>query len=269
MEVMESYGLLASNVILSHANMLTPKEIALVKRRNAHISVSPSVELQMAMGTPACFDSERDVHSQCSIGLDCHNTTVPSIPAELRCALQASRGVENAKFVAAGKKPAKMYQTVQEAYKLGTIQAARGVGMGDQIGSLAVGKLADIIVFDALSSCMICAAQHDPVAAIVMHSTPGDIVATIVDGVVRKRDGKLESVSVPTEARPYTGPDVSSLQWSDIAQALLRSRETLQSKWEKTNFQEAKPIALKAYGFEESLRVDWGEETNGPSPTGA
>ena len=98
---MESYGLLASNVILSHANLLTANEIALVKQRNAHISVSPSVELQMAMGTPACFDRDRDVQSQCSIGLDCHNATVPSIPAEMRCALQVSRGVENDRFIAA------------------------------------------------------------------------------------------------------------------------------------------------------------------------
>lgn len=254
---MESYGLLASNVILSHANMLTPTEIALVRQRNAHISVSPSAELSMAMGTPACFDSERsELQPQCSIGLDCHNTITPSIPAEMRCALQASRGVENAKFLAAGKYPAKMYKTVQEAYALGTVQAARGIGMGDQIGSLAVGKLADIIVFDALSSCMICAAQHDPVAAIVMHSTPGDIVTTIVDGVVRKRDGKLQPVSVSPEAHTFTGSDVSSLQWMDVAMNLLKSRETLQRKWESTDFNAAKPVAMKAYGFNESLVVD-------------
>lgn len=253
---MESYGLLASNVILSHANLLTTNEIALVRRRNAHISVSPSVELQMGMGTPACFDRDRDVQSQCSIGHDCHNLCVTSIPAEIRCALQASRGVENDRFIANGKLPTKIYKTVQEAYALGTVQAARGIGMGDLIGSLAVGKLADIIVLDALSPSMVCASQHDPVAAIVMHSTPGDIVMTIVDGVVRKREGKLEPVSVVAEAYPYTGSDVSSLQWSDVAKALLESKDTIQKKVERIDFGAEKPIAMKAYGFDESSMVD-------------
>lgn len=255
-EVMESYGLLASNVILSHANMLTPNELALVKKRNAHISTSPTVELQMGMGTPACFDRERDVQSQCSIGLDCHNATLPSIPAELRCALQYSRGVENDRCFAAGKIPGKIYKTVQEAYALGTIQAARGIGMGDKIGSLAVGKLADIIVFDGLTSSMVCTAQHDPVGAIVTHSTPGDIVTTIIDGVVRKRDRRLEPVSLVPEAHPYTGSDVASLSWSQVARFLLKSRDRLQSKFEKTNFDEAKPDAQKAYGFDPALIVD-------------
>lgn len=255
-EVMESYGLLGSNVILSHANLLTTKEIALVRRRNAHISVSPSVELQMGMGTPACFDRDRDVQSQCSIGHDCHNLCVTSIPAEIRCALQSSRGVENDKFIAEGKLPAKIYKTVQEAYALGTVQAARGIRMGDQIGSLAVGKLADIIVLDALSPSMVCASQYDPVAALVMHSTPGDIVMTIVDGVVRKREGKLEPVLVDAEAYPYTGSDVSFLQWSDVAEALLRSKDRIQKKVESIDFGAEKPIAMKAYGFDGSSMVD-------------
>lgn len=254
---MESYGLLAPNVILSHANMLTPNEVALVKKRNAHISVSPTVELNMGMGTPVCFDRDRsDLQSQCSIGLDCHNATLPSIPAELRAALQHSRGVENDKILAAGKIPGKVYKTVQEAYALGTIQAARGIGMGDEIGSLAVGKLADIIIFDSLTSGMVGAAQHNPVAAIVTHSTPGDIVTTIVDGVVRKRDGKLEPVSVTPEAHPYTGSDIASLQWSQVATCLLKSRDRLQSKFEETNFDEAIPIAQKAFGYSPSLIVD-------------
>ena len=35
---------------------------------------------------------------------------------------------------------------------------------------------------------MVGAAQHDPVAAIILHSSPADIETVIVDGIVRKKD---------------------------------------------------------------------------------
>lgn len=255
-ETMEVNGLLSSSVILSHANALSPNDIALVKQRHAHISSTPSIELQMGMGTPACFDSERDIQSCSSLGVDCHNATLPSIPAEMRAALQSSRGKENDKFIAAGKTPAKMYKTVQEAYALGTLHGARALGLEDQLGSLAVGKLADIIVFDALTPSMICAAQYDPVTAIVMHSTPGDIVMTMVDGIIRKRDGKLEPVSVPAEAQGFVESGQTSLRWADVVKPLLLSRDMIQTKLDKIDFNEAKKSAMKAFGMDESLMVD-------------
>ena len=253
---MEACGLLSSSVLLSHANMLSPNDISLVKKRHAHISSTPSVELQMAMGTPACFDSQRDVQSCSSLGLDCHNVTLASIPAEMRSALANSRGREHQKFLDAGKMPARNYKTVQEAYALGTIQGARAIGFEDQSGSLAVGKLADIIVLDALSPTMICGAQQDPVTAIVMHSTPADVVMTIVDGIVRKRDGRLEPVSVCPEAQVYAGAGRSSLQWADVVKPLLKSRDAIQGRLEKIDFDEAKRAALKVFGYDESSIVD-------------
>ncbi|KAK4941642.1 hypothetical protein LTR10_018520 [Elasticomyces elasticus] len=255
-ETMEAYGLLTSSVLLSHANMLSPNDISLIKKRKAHISSTPSVELQMAMGTPACFDSQRDVQACSSLGLDCHNVTLASIPAEMRAALANARGTEHQKFLSAGKIPARAYKTVQEAYALGTIQGARAIGFEDHIGSLAVGKLADIIVLDALSPTMICGAQQDPVIAIVMHSTPADVLMTIVDGVVRKRDGKLEPVAVDHGAQAYAGTGRSSLRWADVVKPLLKSRNAIQGRLDQIDFVEAKRAAMKVFGYDESKIVE-------------
>lgn len=254
---MEAYGLLTSSVLLSHANMLSPNDISLIKKRKAHISSTPSVELQMAMGTPACFDSQRgDIQACSSLGLDCHNVTLASIPAEMRAALANARGTQHQKFLDAGKFLARVYKTVQEAYALGTIKGARAIGFEDQIGSLAVGKLADIIVLDALSPNMICGAQMDPVTAIVMHSTPADVVMTIVDGVVRKRDGKLEPVAVAQGAQAYAGAGQSSLRWADVVKPLLKSRDAIQGRLDKIDFVDAKRAAMKVFGYDESRIVE-------------
>ncbi len=48
----------------------------------------------------------------------------------------------------------RLNKTVQEVYALGTILGIRGIGRGDQIGSIAERKLADVIVFDALTPNM-------------------------------------------------------------------------------------------------------------------
>ncbi|KIX09125.1 uncharacterized protein Z518_00203 [Rhinocladiella mackenziei CBS 650.93] len=255
-EVMESCGILSPSVLLSHANFLSHSDISLVKKRNAYISSTPSVELQMSMGTPACFGNDRDIQSRSSLGIDCHNVILASIPSEMRAALLNGRGCTNAKFLASRKIPTKIYKTVQEAYALGTICGARAIGMENQVGSLAVGKLADIVVFDALSPSMICGAQYDPVTAIVMHSTPGDIIMTIIDGIVRKMDGKLQPVETTSEVQILTGIPKSTFHWSDVAKELLRTSARVQEKVDKTGFAHAKQTAMTMFGMDPSMLVD-------------
>ncbi|KIV90485.1 hypothetical protein PV10_07787 [Exophiala mesophila] len=246
---MKDCGVLDS-AILSHANMLSEADVGLIKQHNAHVSSTPSIELQMGMGVPACFDHDRDLQGSSSLGIDCHNATLASVPAEMRAALQTSRGLYNEKFLKHGKKPARVYKTVQEAYALGTIAGARAIGMENQVGSLAVGKLADIIVLDGLSPNMICGAQQDPVTAIVMHSTPADVVMTMIDGIVRKQSGRLEPIHTIDSGLDWSpGTSNSTLKWSELAEKVLETRSTLQTKIDRIDLAAAKPAVLKAFGY--------------------
>ncbi|KIV88062.1 hypothetical protein PV10_08992 [Exophiala mesophila] len=253
---MESCGLLSSSVLLSHANHLSPTDIALIKKRNAHISSTPSLELQMAMGDPACFDHRRDIASQCSLGVDCHNVTLASMPAEMRTALSYGRGVVNNEYLKLGKYPVHMYKSVQEVYALGTICGARAVGLEQEIGSLAVGKKADIIILDSLAPHMIAGAQHDPVTAIVMHSTPRDITITMVDGVIRKRDSVLLPTQATQDAHHYAEGLPSEVSWMEVAKQLLQTRETIQARIEKTDLEAAGQTARAMFGYGDDRLLD-------------
>jgi len=254
-ETMHACGALSPklNVILSHANFIAENDIKLVKENGAYLSSTPSVELQMGMGVPVCFDADRDVQSCSSLGVDCHNVVLPSIVSEMRAALVNTRAVYNEKFRAAGKIAAKLNHTVQDAYVLGTIHGARAVGMEKDIGSLEVGKKADIIVFDALSPSMICGAQLDPITAIVMHSTPGDIEMTFVDGILRKKDGRILPVSISTEDSKVAGVDAATLGWSDVGKNLLETQNSLKDKIKEINPLAAKEKALAAFGMDPSM----------------
>ncbi|KAJ9603640.1 hypothetical protein H2200_011826 [Cladophialophora chaetospira] len=254
-ETMHSCGVLTpdSTVILAHANNLAPNDIKLVKENGAYLSSTPSVELQMGMGTPICFDPARDVQANSSLGVDCHNVVLTSIVSEMRCALAHSRSMYNDKFRAAGKMAAQINHTVQEAYALGTIQGARAVGLENEIGSLAVGKKADIIVFDALAPSMICGAQHDPITAIVMHSTPGDIVMTFVDGILRKDAGKLLPMQITSEDAEVVGVKDTMISWSDVTRNLLKTQESVQARLKKLDLEAAKKDACTALGMDTSI----------------
>lgn len=242
-------------VILAHANHLSPKDVAMVKKHGAYISSTPSVELQMGMGTPACFDPDRDVQSSSSLGVDCHNVAFASIVNEMRTALVHSRAVYNDQFLRQGKMNAKMNHTVQEAYALGTIQGARALGMESEIGSLAVGKKADILVFDALSPSMICGAQYDPVTAIVMHSTPGDIEMVFIDGILRKENGGLCPVQVDAQDLATSERRHTQLSWSEVSQELLTTQKSLQEKVAMLDLEAAKQNACISFGMDPTLIV--------------
>ncbi|KAG0651489.1 5 -deoxyadenosine deaminase [Hyphodiscus hymeniophilus] len=257
-ELLDGYGLLDSSVLLSHAGGATPEDAALLRKTNSHISTTPSTELQMGIGDPILnpFRSDIDILSQCSLGVDCSSNNSASMVSEMRLLLQSARGAHNAKFLGKGVLPNNIYHTVEEAFNLGTISGARAVDMQDKIGSLAVGKLADIVIFDALSSSMVCGAQHDPVAAIVLHSSPADIEMVIVDGVIRKRHWMLENVDVKLGREVWDGEKRDVLAWKDIARELVERRKGIQQQIEKIDMGAAKEDVIKSFYIDKRRLVD-------------
>ncbi|KAJ7772838.1 hypothetical protein DFH07DRAFT_913080 [Mycena maculata] len=247
--ILNSYGLLKDDILLSHASQVLPEDAVLLNAEHAHVSSTPDTELQMAHGTPVCF--RPDLYKISSLGVDCHSNNSADILTQMRLALQSARGAHNAPFVAQGKVPRTVAHTVQKVFNLGTILGARAVGMGAEIGSIAVGKLADVVVFDGQSPSMVCAAEHDPVAAIVMHASVRDIETVIVDGKVRKFAGKL----VPVDVGAREGEE-KPLGWPEVAAKLIHSRRRLQEAIEAGNDDEAREAVITAYGIDKNNVVD-------------
>ncbi|KAH0415886.1 Metallo-dependent hydrolase, partial [Aureobasidium melanogenum] len=249
-KLINSYGLLDDRFLFSHSNNMTPEEVELCHSKGFWISSTPDTELQMAHGSPVCFDDKIGVQSRCSLGVDCHSNNSGDLLTQMRLALQSARGRSNEKFNVNGKDPRSVYKTVEEAFNLGTIQGARAVHMQDQIGSIAVGKVADLVIFDATSVAMVCAAQHDPVAAIVLHSSPGDIDTVIIDGHVRKRNGRLLPVHLDDVGQSIANKE--TLEWKEVAKALVKGREEIQKKIETHDVENARKVTVERLHINES-----------------
>ena len=196
------------------------EDTSTIKRSRAHIASTPSSEIQMSQGNPVCLD--RDLFKQSSLGIDIHTLCSASIPTQMMLALQYERGRRNEQFEKAGKWPSKLSPRCEDVYNLGTILGARAVGRENDLGSLEVGKKADIVIFDGTTPGMLVAAEHNPVAAIVLNSSIRDIDTVIVDGVPRKQGGRLLDAEITLDD-DLQGDTPSHIAWAEVAKQVLAS----------------------------------------------
>ncbi|KAI9778291.1 MAG: hypothetical protein M1835_004968 [Candelina submexicana] len=250
-DLLSAYGLLRPDMLVSHASNASASDASKLKQANIFISSTPDTELQMVLGDPVCF--RPDFKPISSLGIDCHSNNSASIVSQMRLGMQSARGKHNQAIIDTGKTTTRVSVKVEEAFNLGTINGARAVHMEDEIGSLAEGKLADIVILDALSPGMCCAAQHDPVAAIVLHSSVRDIDTVIVNGEIRKQNGKLLPTKLEKQVPEVGGGEV---QWPEVARQLLKSRADIEKRIEGTDFERATKAALKIFGGGEDMVVN-------------
>lgn len=235
-QVLKDYGLLERGIVLSHAGGATADDAKLMSEAGAYVSATPSTEAAMAVGPPVVFRGDLPgMDSVCSFGVDCHSITSSSMVNDMRMGLQYARGINSTENLLQNRLPKEIYHTTHEVFNMGTLGGARALCMESEIGSIEVGKKADLVVFSATSPSMLGAAQQDPVMAVVLHSSPRDVEDVIIDGVVRKRGGKLlpvESVEWDDGVDEFV-PTGKQVGWSEVASRVLDIQQRFLSKRSK------------------------------------
>jgi len=252
--LLKEYGLLASDVIVAHATQASEEDGKTMTDAGVYVAVTPESEGQMALGLPLTF--RQDILA--SLGVDCHFVGPSDLPSQMRLALQLERQSRNQAVLDRDLYPHVNVGTSLFVYNLGTIVGARAVKMAQEIGSLTVGKLADVVIYDATSPTMLCAAQQDPVTAIVRHSTVRDVDTVIIDGVVRKRHGALLDVTTHIDEKTFTPPagiPSGPLSWRDAALALIKSREKVTKRIDALDMGVGATAVMKAFKIEEARLV--------------
>jgi len=131
-------GLLTPSFMGVHMTQLTNEDILFYANTGAHIVHCPESNLKLASGfcpVAACLDAGINV----ALGTDgAASNNDQDMLAEMRTAALLAKGVsENASAVSA-----------MEALKMATINGAKALGLEERIGSLRVGKAADIVAID-------------------------------------------------------------------------------------------------------------------------
>ncbi|KAH0832648.1 amidohydrolase family protein [Fonsecaea pedrosoi] len=262
-------------LLLSHCNGLPQEDLSILASTGTPISSTPGTEAQMGMSYPVALDpalrNQYGNTANVSLGVDCHSSEPSSMPQQARMLLQLARVEKNARLLAKGQFPSgDVTGTSEDVFNLATIRGARCLGLDADVGSIAPGKKADLLVFNASASVgMLSAAEYDPVVAIVRFSEAADIDTVIVDGVVRKRAGKLLVTPVGRHVTASqanirgtaAGEAVSEaatvhLEWTQIADRVRRSQREIQSRIDGLSLDKARDMMLSAYHTDLSRLVD-------------
>lgn len=255
LRILNKHSLLGPDILLSHANFPMDGDAELLVKSGAKVSSTPNTELQMAY-PPVALEPEFYEHS--SLGIDCHSWGTASIVTQMNQLLQWARCHHGENLAKEGKWSRHAVPDVEQVFNLGTIGGARAISMADQIGKLEVGMKADVLIFDGTSPAMLAAAEENPVAAIVLHSSTRDLETVIVDGVIRKEGGKLLDVHVADALEGQRevvelGP---SLSWKDVVRGVLKSRESLNEKVKGIDMHAAEEVIIDAFRFDRSGMVE-------------
>ncbi|HEX5996873.1 MAG TPA: amidohydrolase family protein [Jiangellales bacterium] len=187
-EQLDRLGLLGPDTTYIHCCYFSDHEWQRVKDTGGTISVAAQVELQMGHGWPPVNKSYQ-FGLRPSLSVDVVTTVPGDMFTQMRAAFGAERSRVNATCWEANTTVPDTMLTARQMLEMATINGAHVAGLEDKTGSLTPGKRADVVLVDARSVNV--APVIDPVAAVVLCADVSNIETVIVDGVVRKRDGKL------------------------------------------------------------------------------
>ena len=182
----------APTTLAAHGVWINDDEIALLKRREVGVSNNPESNMKLSSGTAPVM-KYRKAGVSVGLGTDgaASNNDLDMFEAMRQVAFQQKLVTMDPTAI-----------TAAEALEMGTLGGARALGLGQRLGSIESGKLADLIIVG-----MSKARQQplfDPVSQVVYASRGDDVETTIVNGKVLMRDRKvltMDEAAVLRDAR--------------------------------------------------------------------
>lgn len=174
-------GFLGPNMLAAHCVHLTQGEIELLAMQGCHVAHCPTSNLKLGSGiapVPALFAAGINV------GLGTDGTASNNrldIFSEMRLAALLAKAEGEASCLPACK-----------ALEMATLNGARALGMDENIGSIEVGKLADLVAVDFSATSMLPC--YDPVSHLVYVAGREHVSHTWVAGELRYERGVHDSI---------------------------------------------------------------------------
>ena len=182
-DLMEDLGWLRNDVWFAHLVVLNESDIAKLSAANVGMAHCPSSNMTLGSGiAPVTKMKNTGIKIGLAVDGSASNDTSNMI-REVRQAMLLQRVQYGADAVSA-----------REALRMATIGGAEVLHREDEIGSIEVGKAADLIAFD-LNDVAFAGAHADPLAAIV-HCAADRVDFAVVNGKWRVRDARLVDESI-------------------------------------------------------------------------
>lgn len=185
---LDDLGLLGPDTTYIHCCYLHEDEWRMVADSGGTVSIAPQGELQMGHGWPPVMTAV-EYGLRPSLSIDVVTTVPGDMFTQMRAAFGAERARVNADCWKADMPVPDTMLTARQILEMATRNGAHVAGVEDRTGSLTPGKRADVVAVDA--TALNVAPVHDAAAAVALSADVSNVDTVIVDGVIRKRDGRL------------------------------------------------------------------------------
>jgi len=181
-ELLGSAGFLGPDVLAAHCTHLSERDIELLAEHHVKVAYNPVANMKLALGIARVkefFDAGM------TVGL---GTDGPASNNSLDM-------FETIKFAALSQKMFYVDPRVLPSLKvleMATTDGARALGIGNSVGSLEVGKRADLILLDVNKPHL--TPMHNPYASLVYSARGSDVDTTMVDGRILMENREVKTL---------------------------------------------------------------------------
>jgi 5-methylthioadenosine/S-adenosylhomocysteine deaminase len=172
-------GILGPRTVACHCVALTEADIQLLARSNTKVAHNPESNMKLASGVapvPQMLAAEICI----GLGTDgCSSNNDLDLFAEMDTAAKLHKVDHLDPTVA----------SAEAVLAMATREAARALGLGDEIGTLAVDKRADLIVIDTDKPHL--TPMYNPISHLVYSVKGSDVTASVINGRVVMEKGEL------------------------------------------------------------------------------
>lgn len=179
-------GVLDNRTVAVHCNWMTPEDIALFADLGVSVSHNPASSMKLAAGVAPVAQM---LHQGVAVGLGTDG-------AASNNGLDMFREMNLAAKI---HKVMSLDPTVMSAptvFRMATIGGAQVLGMEHLIGSIEVGKLADIIIVDMNQPHL--TPLYNPYSQLVYAARGADVKTSIINGQMVMEDRRLLTIDLPS-----------------------------------------------------------------------
>ncbi|ACH66719.1 5-methylthioadenosine/S-adenosylhomocysteine deaminase 1 (MTA/SAH deaminase 1) [Aliivibrio fischeri MJ11] len=183
-EYLEEIGVLDERMVIAHGIHLSQHDQALLKQADAGVVYNPMANAKGATGIAPAWDMFR---ADMRIGLGTDGP-MSSNQVDLWRTLSYAANMQRLKH------SDRTIMIPEQVIEMATIGGAKALHMEDEIGSLEVGKKADIIIVETQSANMM--PSYDPYATLVYQANPSNVDTTIVNGKVVMEQRQMKTIQL-------------------------------------------------------------------------
>ena len=170
---LEDIGVLGPNVLLSHVVGCDESEIECMARTGTKTTICPNAAMKTGAGIGSRGLVPEMLDRGVCVGLGTDSCNISNVTEILRCVYLSAILFKDA------RQDTRMVPA-EAALEMGTIQGAISLGLGDEIGSVGVGKKADLVMLDTKRPEW--STLFNPVNSLVYNADGRSVHTVIVDG---------------------------------------------------------------------------------------